>query len=182
MPDQPPGSIASSARLVPAAHARRAVEADSAWELGLAAHLRATLDAQALAALAVRHATGTSEFDHLGNAEVALRVFEFAASAADYRTAWSLLRQLETRLRDRVDDSGLKTAQTYREAHQALRSGDYGRARALFEDAFKNRLPDDQDRLIMVFLDRLAVSRLPGNEREAQSYEAALRKLAAPES
>jgi len=49
--------------VVPATHAQRAVVPDAAWEQGLAAHLRATLDADGLAALTARHADGTSDFD-----------------------------------------------------------------------------------------------------------------------
>lgn len=120
-------------------------------------------------------------FSDLRNAEVAQRVFTFAAEAADYRTAWIVLRQLETRLADRADRAELTRARTYRDAHRALREREYGHARSLFDGAFKERIPGDQDRLIMVFLDRLAKSKISGNEREAQGYETALAKLVAPE-
>jgi len=64
MPDHPPSAPPPpGTSIVPATHARRAIEPDAAWELGLAQHLSATLDAAGLDALAGRHASGPSEFD-----------------------------------------------------------------------------------------------------------------------
>jgi hypothetical protein len=121
-------------------------------------------------------------FRELRNAEVAHRVLGFAASAGDYKTAWAMLEQLESHLSDRADPIRLVHARVYRDAHLALRARDYLRAKTLFDLAFKDILPGDQDRLIMVFLERrIAVGGSPGNEAEARRYEAALEKLVSPE-
>ena len=53
----------SETRVVRAVHGRRTVTPDAAFEIGLAEHLRSTLDAAALAALYSRFADGATEFD-----------------------------------------------------------------------------------------------------------------------
>ena len=55
----------SEARLVPAVHGQRVVEADPPFELGLAAHVRATCSAEGLATLYGRFIDGGSDFDAL---------------------------------------------------------------------------------------------------------------------
>ena len=63
-----------------------------------------------------------------------------------------------------------------------MRAGDYTRAKALFEAAFKNKMEGgDRDRMIQVFLASIEKLRSQGRESETGTFQAALKKLAAPE-
>jgi acetyltransferase-like isoleucine patch superfamily enzyme len=55
----------TTTRIVPAVHGQRAIVADPGFEIGLSEHLRASSDAQALAALYSRFIDGGTDFDAL---------------------------------------------------------------------------------------------------------------------
>jgi len=89
---------------------------------------------------------------------------------------------VETRLIHQASPANLEAARAYREGHRALRAGDYTRAKALFEAAFKNKMEGgDRDRMIQVFLASIEKLRSQGRESETGTFQAALKKLAAPE-
>jgi len=122
-----------------------------------------------------------SEVGEIRSAMAASFVFDFATAAGDYPAAWAVLRQVETRLSHQLTGGSLKAAESYRDAHRALRNGDWLQARALFNIAFRRRPVGERDRLIRIFLDNIAALREQGKDAETATYQAALRKLAAPE-
>ncbi len=122
-------------------------------------------------------------FEELRSADAAVRAFWFAAAIADFKTAWQLQSALDTRLRRQVLETDALSAQRYREAHAALRSGDFARADRLFLAALTPERMSDRDRLIRTFLDGMATIAREGRPpAEAEPLKAALARLAAPES
>ena len=113
-------------------------------------------------------------FAALRNARTALRVFEFAAAVGDHRTAWQVLAQLETNLASQLTAGELRPVLAYREAHQALRAADFPAARTLFDEALRDRTVGDQDRLIMVLLEKLDAAVREHRTAEADIYRPAL--------
>ena len=84
---------------------------------------------------------------HLRNARTALAVFDFATSVDDYATAWAVLGQLEANLAYPADPQALQQALAHLDAHAALWTGEFERARALFTLAWsrKERTPARRD-------------------------------------
>jgi hypothetical protein len=111
----------------------------------------------------------------------AWQVFQFAVTVGDYRTAWDVETQIETRLRFQAEPGELMQAHTYRLAHRALRERNYTQASMLFHAALEGSTVCDRDRLILLFIDSLGKLANEGRRDQIAVLEAALAKLAAPE-
>ncbi len=122
-----------------------------------------------------------ASIENLQSATSVTAAFDFASAAGDYPNTWAILRQMQTRFRYQLQPNVLARAEAYRDGHQALRDGHWRRAHTLFQTAFQQRTPGDRDRLITVFLHNLNALPPSGRETETHTYQAALRKLAAPE-
>lgn len=117
----------------------------------------------------------------LRNAVSALRVFDFATEVGDYKVAWDVLGQIETQLRHQINPETVRRPVAYREAHRALKAGDYARARAQLAEALNGLTPGDHDLALVTSLDARARLAAAGQWAEAAGVEATLRKLAAPD-
>lgn len=115
------------------------------------------------------------------NAGNAIQFFYFATEVGDFNVAWSTLDHIETRLADQASADDLAALRAYREGHRALRANDWAHARTMFDQAFAHRIPGDRDQLIRIFLHDIELLRATGKAGETGTFEAALKKLAAPE-
>ena len=120
-------------------------------------------------------------FRHLQNAAAAWQVFQFAATVGDFRTAWDVENQMETRLRFQADPGDLLRAENYRQAYQALRGRNYALASTLFHTALEGQTVCDRDKLILLFINSIEKLTREGHRDQTAIFEAALAKLAAPE-
>jgi hypothetical protein len=115
------------------------------------------------------------------NAAIAVRFFYFAAEVGDFNVAWSTLEHIETQLTDQIAADDLAAVRAYREGQRALRSGDWTRAGTMFDIAFARKSPGERDQLVRIFLHDIELLRAAGRAGETGTFEAALKKLAAPE-
>jgi hypothetical protein len=93
-----------------------------------------------------------ASLQHLRNGRDGVRVFDFATAVGDYRTAWSLLDQMQGPLREQVDAADLDRMAQYRAGHEALRAGDYSRAWECYEASFRHHAFEGQDKTTLVLL------------------------------
>ena len=100
----------------------------------------------------------------LRNGDTASKVFAFAAATGDYRTAWSVLAQMQGPLRGQMSDYALRFAESYREGHYALAAHDYPRAWNVFERTFRGRPIDGQDATLLKLLKALLRVDPAGNQ------------------
>ena len=91
----------------------------------------------------------------LRNGDAAAKVFAFAAATGDYRTAWSVLAQMQGPLSGQMSDYALRFAESYREGHYALDAHDYQRAWNAFERAFRGHPVSGQDATLLKLLKAL---------------------------
>lgn len=117
----------------------------------------------------------------LHNAEAAFNVFDYAVALADFHTAWAALDQLNSALRLQADPKRLEANLHYREAHAALRSGDYARAERLFLAALQGKTVGDRDALVLTLLRSLREAAALPLAPKVDQIAPALKKLAAPE-
>jgi hypothetical protein len=97
-------------------------------------------------------AVAPDRFRELRNPATAERVFHFATLAGDFRVAWQALDQLEARHRRSVETDVLRSAEAYRDAHRAIRSGDFVRARQLFAAGLRGPVVSRRDARILELL------------------------------
>ena len=114
----------------------------------------------------------------LRNGNDGRRLFDFAIAVGDYRTAWRLLEQLESRLRPQVDPGDLRRMQDYRDAHQALAAGQVDRAWDDLAAAFATRPPEGRDLLLLRLLG--ALRQTGPDDPRAATIRAGLVQLASP--
>lgn len=118
-------------------------------------------------------------FDHIRNAGTAARLFWFAIAAGDFDTAWKIHRQLAGPLaiQPRLE---VRQIFDYHDAHQALRAGDYEKARTLLSGVLAIREVCDRDRLILTFLDSIKTAAAARPPQDTTAIKAALEKLVSP--
>jgi hypothetical protein len=114
------------------------------------------------------------------SANAAFNVFDYAIAVADFRTAWAALDQLNGPLRASAEPVRLEPRQHYRDAHAALRAGDYARAEGLFLDALKGKTVSDRDALILTLLRGWREAHAMAAAPNVDQIPPALEKLAAP--
>lgn len=115
------------------------------------------------------------------NAEAAFNVFNYAVAVADFRTAWIVLDQLNGSLRASADPKRLEADLRYREAHRALRAGEYARAEQLFLTALQGKTISDRDALVLTLLRSLREAAAMNPAPNVDQIPPALQKLAAPD-
>jgi hypothetical protein len=118
-----------------------------------------------------------ASLERLRNGRDGARVFDFAIAVGDYRTAWSLLDQMEGPLRNQMDTADLDRMILYRAGHAALRSEDYSRAWECFELSSRHHPFEGQDKTILLIL-RDLLKAGPGDPR-AGTFRAGLLQLMA---
>jgi hypothetical protein len=123
----------------------------------------------------------TAQMDEIRNAGAALRVFNFARAVEDFPTAWAMLDRVENHLAFQGEEQELASAQAYREEQRALRRGDWPRARAEFNLAFRNHNQNPRDQMVATLLLATEKLQLAGQPVEATTFPAALQKLAVAE-
>ena len=124
------------------------------WRLAYYGPTAAVFIKQALTAPAGATTVAPDRFNALRNPSTAVRVFQFAVQVADFPTAWKVLEQMETYHRWSMEPGYLQSAIAYREAHRALRAGDFPRAHELFGEWFRDHTAGAHDAEIMDLLRR----------------------------
>jgi hypothetical protein len=127
-----------------------------------------------------RRVVERARFDDLRNGGTAAHVFDFAATADDHATAWTVLGIIEGRYPGHVQTTWLEKARALRGGHAALARGEFTAARALFDLALRGRLHAARDAAILALLAQLSA---PGATPEAgkrAEREATLRVMAVP--
>lgn len=102
------------------------------------------------------------------NADTALRVFDFAVDAADWKTAQEVAAQLLGPLHQQVDKRVLAAVDAHRQAYQLARAGDYAAATVQLSHALSRKITSDRDQAMMIMLQALA--KLP-NHHSAQARQ-----------
>jgi hypothetical protein len=118
-----------------------------------------------------------ASLQRLRNGSDGARIFDFAIAVGDYRTAWSLLDQMEGPLRRQVKTADLDRMILYRAGHVALRIGDYSRAWECFELSFRHHPCEGHDETLLLIL-RALLKAGPGDPR-AVALRAGLLQLTA---
>jgi len=117
----------------------------------------------------------------LRNSEAAFNAFTCAVALADFHTAWAVLDQLNGALRLSADPKRLEADLQYREAHAALRKGDYAHAEQLFMTSLQGKTVGGRDALILTLLRSLQTAAMMQPPPKLDRIPPALQKLAAPE-
>lgn len=120
-------------------------------------------------------AQAADSLQKLRNGRDGARIFDFATAVGDYRTAWSLLDQMQGRLHEQVDSADLQRMVQYRAGHEALRAGDYPRAWECFEASFRHHPFAGQDATILLLLRSLL--KVQTNDPRAAILRAGLARL-----
>ena len=112
----------------------------------------------------------------LRNGDAALRVFDFAVDAGDWRTAWMVASELQGPLRQQISEPVLSAVEDHRQAYQLAVSGHYADAAERLSRALARKVPGDNDMAILVMLQAMSV--VPDrSSTQAQQIEAGLKKL-----
>ncbi len=112
----------------------------------------------------------------LRNAETALRVFDFAVDAADWKTAQAVAAQLLGPLRPQLNERVATAVEAHREAYRLAVAGDYSAAHEQLARALPRKVASDRDQAMFVMLQ--ALTNLPDrNSVQAQQIVAGLQKL-----
>ena len=116
-------------------------------------------------------------FDGVRNAEVALRVFDFAVTVADYRVAWKVLDHVERDLVWQANADDLRAARDNLAGQLALRNRSYEQAIQYFDTAFRHKKAGERDLAIQTLLLAIQRCRLTGAEAQIPQFAEALRRL-----
>lgn len=110
------------------------------------------------------------------NADTALRVFDFAVDAADWKTAQDVATQLLGPLRYPVDERVLAAIDAHRQAYQSALAGEYAAATEQLNHALARKVPGERDQAMLLMLHALA--KLPDRTTpQAQQIKNGLMKL-----
>ncbi len=115
---------------------------------------------------------------HLRNGKAGIDIFNFARAVGDYRTAWSLLDQMQARFGTDVGATLLEPMLAYRDGQTALRAGNYSWAWECFARSFARAPVVGRDQNILLMLRALLGGR--ASPQQAASLKAAIAQLAAP--
>ncbi len=128
----------------------------------------------------VAHGFAADRFDNLRNGRIGLNVFNFALVIGDYRTAWKVLDEVQTRLAYQVDKNALRSDLALHNGYQLLASSNYDDALAQFEAAKTRPVQGWREPVILKLLAERISAKALGDLAATAKIEAALHELAVP--